>query len=85
MTCAVTRVLRETEDQHRDILAAKVSLHSCAVCGQDMRDKAVVGREEALCIGREDSCFAWFSGYPWVLFEMGRLTSDLRDYALEIS
>ena len=23
------------------------------------------------------NCFAWFSGYPWVLFEEGFLISDL--------
>ena len=66
-------------------LAAKESLLICVVCGRDLKkDMAIVGRGEALCIGRENSCFGWFSGYPWVLFEAGRLTSDLRDYNMAV-
>ena len=67
-----------------DAFEGKMKYQYCTVCGRDLKDSAVVGRGEALCVGREDSCFGWFSGYPWVLFEMGRLTSDLRNYNLEM-
>ena len=70
---------------HAKALEAREHCQICTVCGVALtKDKAIIGRGEALCVGREDSCFGWFSGYPWVLFEDGRLTSDLRDYALEV-
>ena len=50
------------------------SEQSCSVCGRVMTDYAVVGKDEQLCW---EKCFGWFSGYPWVLFEMGMLKSDL--------
>ena len=54
---------------------------TCSVCGMQVGpghdDFAVVGREEYLCASAQKSCFAWFSGYPWVLFEMGMLVSRL--------
>lgn len=63
---------------------------NCSVCGSEIGavkvggltsyvEFAVIGTEEHLCVGKEDSCFGWFSGYPWVLFEMGNLVSDLRE------
>ncbi len=52
----------------------------CSVCGAQSGDFAVVGANERLCMNRDGGCFAWFSGYPWVLFEMGYLVSDLRRY-----
>ena len=64
----------------------------CSVCGSEIGivsvggltnyvEFAVIGAKERLCMG-EDSCFGWFSGYPWVLFEMGYLYSDLKPLQL---
>lgn len=64
------------------VLATK-DRDNCAICGNKTGPEgyAIVVGAERLCLSR---CFGWFSGYPWVLFEMGRLTSDLRNYDLEV-
>ena len=46
----------------------------CSVCGEEVTEYAHVGVTETLCLAGAE-CFAWFSGYPWVLFEMGTLTT----------
>ncbi len=58
---------------------------TCSVCGAQVGaghgDFAMVGANERLCMvngEKSAGCFAWFSGYPWVLFEMGSLVSNLR-------
>ena len=51
----------------------------CVVCGRaTLTDYAVVVGGERLCL---IECFGWFSGYPWVLFEIGMLVSDLRAWS----
>lgn len=49
---------------------------TCSVCGEEVEQYAIIGVTEFLCTVRDDSCFSWFSGYPWVLFEMGILTTE---------
>ncbi len=57
---------------------------NCSVCDGDTgRDFAMVGVDERLCMvngEKSAGCFAWFSGYPWVLFEMGALVSVIIYY-----
>lgn len=61
---------------------------NCVVCGGPApRNFGVVAAGERLCMVNDEvnaNCFGWFSGYPWVLFEAGQLTSDLREYDLEV-
>ena len=55
----------------------------CSVCSAQSGNFAMVGADERLCMVSDEThagCFAWFSGYPWVMFESGRLVSDLWDY-----
>ena len=51
----------------------------CDVCGAPADPSTLygyVGKDTRLCMtGR--GCFAWFSGYPWTLFEMEMLVSRL--------
>ena len=76
MTCQVTESLRLTKDEPGR------PQFNCAVCNRVMVDFAVVGKDENLCW---ETCFGWFSGYPWVLFERGILKTHFEiEFFVEI-
>jgi len=55
----------------------------CSVCGRKVTEYALVGKDERLCLGGDGtSCYSWFGGYPWVLFEMGLLKTENLKYRL---
>lgn len=41
----------------------------CSVCGHLAHNYAVVGKNEALCMGGGKECFGWFAGYAYRLKE----------------
>ena len=60
-------------DRNRNVPDVRDRGSNCVVCGRPApRDYAIVAANEHLCLAE---CFGWFSGYPWVLFEMGMLTT----------
>jgi len=54
-------------------------MNECDVCGIALARDVLhsrVGENASLCMTGLN-CFGWFSGYPWVLFEMGALRTYL--------
>jgi len=54
-------------------------MKGCDVCGAEndpMTLYSHIGKGTKLCMTGLN-CFGWFSGYPWVLFEMKVLATQL--------